>query len=58
MKVCFRAKRKKVCFTAKPRRSKVPKHLKPFLFKAGTAKLKRIQAKARKGYKAWRRSRP
>jgi hypothetical protein len=57
MKVCFTAKRKRICFVAKPSKKKCPKHLKKFLFKAGSARLKRVQAKARKGYRTWRRSR-
>lgn len=55
MKVCFRAKRKKVCFVARARKGKTPKHLKKFLFKAGTARTARILKKARAGYKAWKR---
>lgn len=57
MKVCFRAKRKKICFTARARKGKTPKHLKKFLFKAGTARLRTVLKKARKGWAAWRRRR-
>ena len=48
MKVCFVAKRKKICFVARPRKGKTPKHLKRFLFKAGTKRLRTCLAKARK----------
>ena len=57
MKVSFRAKRKLVKFTARPSKKRVPKQLKKYLFKAGTAKLRACLKKARKGYKAWKRSR-
>jgi hypothetical protein len=57
MKVCFIAKRKKICFSASTRRKKTPKHLKKFLFKPGTKRLRSALVKARKGWKAWRRSR-
>lgn len=57
MKVSFRAKRKLVKFTARPSKKRVPKHLKKFLFKAGTKRLATCLKKARKGYKAWKRSR-
>jgi hypothetical protein len=57
MKVCFIAKRKKICFVARPSKKKCPKHLKKFLFKPGTKRLRTTLVKARKGWKAWRRSR-
>lgn len=56
MKVCFRAKRKKICFTARPKKGRTPKQLRPFLLKSGTKKLATMLKKARKGYRAWRRS--
>lgn len=57
MKVSFRAKRKLVKFTTRPSKKRVPKHLKKFLFKPGTKRLATCLKKARKGYKAWKRSR-
>lgn len=57
MRVCFIAKRKKVCFKADTRKGRTPKHLKKFAFKTGTKRLRIILKKARKGWAAWRRRR-
>ena len=57
MKVCFRAKRKKICFIAKPKKHRTPKQLKKFLFKPGTKRLAACLKKARKAWKVWKRSR-
>ncbi len=55
MKVSFIAKRKRIKFTAHPRKHKTPKQLKPFLFKKRTKRLKLMLKKAKKGWTAWRR---
>jgi hypothetical protein len=57
MKVSFKARGKRVSFTAKPTHHRVPKQLKKFLFKPGTKRLATCLRKARKAHRAWLRSR-
>ena len=58
MRVSFRVRglKKPVKFVAHPRKCRVPKQLKPFLFKKRTKRLRTMLKKARAGYKAWKRS--
>lgn len=57
MKVSFKARGKRVSFTAKPVHHKAPKQLRKFLFKPGTKRLQVCLRKARKAHRAWLRSR-